>query len=286
MKRCFFLLFFVFWIVLPSSQANACELTMGYKDGAKGNLIGPPGDDTGAYQDLFTEASKRLGCTLRIIRLPKSRLHERLKEGSIDFYPGASFSEERASYLYYLENGFETGEVGVSRQQQPIIKSLEDLQGLKLLAEVGTSKAYLADYGVELVQTSTLTFDHVTKMLTRRRADFYVADIEFLNGYLARHEKDQLEKLGLMIHPNCCGGRQPMYAAFSIKSPLFSGAANNAFRKDQPLSPLNQQIIPKRNNLVEKLAKILADMKSEGLSAQIYKGQSGRLVQQTSNQGS
>jgi hypothetical protein len=264
----FWLLFLTLCASLP---AYACTLKMAFKDGAKGNLIGPPGNDEGAYKDLFTEAAKRIGCRLMIVRLPKTRLHERLEAGTLDFYPGASFSEKRASYLHYIPNGFTTGEVGISRIDMADRTSLRDMRGIRLLAELGTSKDDLTKNGAEIVATSALTFERIVRMINRQRADFYIADIEFLNAYQARIKPLIFADQGLKIHANCCGGIKPMYLGFSKKSLYFKASQNTNFAKNTPLSPSNQTLMLIEETLPYKLAKALNEIASEGLSDKIYR---------------
>lgn len=259
-----------FLVLVNSFPVQPCELKMAYKDGAKGHLIGPPGNDEGTYLDLFSVAAEKIGCSLSVVRLPKGRLHERLRDGSVDFYPGTSFSSERSRYLHFFENGFMTGEVGVSRQDFPDISSLEQLKGHRLLAEIGTSKVQLEKFGVHLITTATLSFDQVTTMLRRQRADFYIADIEVLDTNLKSENSTSLREMGLKIHHDCCGGMVPMLVGFSIQSPHFQGERNSQFRQTQDVSPQNQRMTMAPGSVAARFSVALMALKEQGISQKIY----------------
>jgi len=85
------ILLFACLFTLPVNAEDAV-LKMGYKDKAKMPLINAPGDNSGVYQDLFQAAAQKIGKSLKIVRQPKKRVHAGFKDGSLDFYPGASFS--------------------------------------------------------------------------------------------------------------------------------------------------------------------------------------------------
>ena len=118
---------------LISNKVSTCTLKMVYKEGGKEPLIKQMPNDEGIYKDLFTEAAARIGCKLEISRLPKRRLMRMLKSGESDFYPGSSFSNQRATYLYYVPNGLMTAEYGITNKGIPELKSYADLKNIQLL---------------------------------------------------------------------------------------------------------------------------------------------------------
>ncbi len=262
------IIYAVMFVSMFSHMASACELKMGYKDGAKGVLIGAVGDDSGAYYDLFEEAARRIDCNLIIVRQPKRRLHESFKKGELDFYPGTSFSLDRSEYLYFFDNGFLTREVGISRAELPSITGISQMRGLRVLAEVGSAKASIE--GVEAVLSSTLSFDRVVKMIRRGRADIYIADVEYVRDYLIKKTIESIESIGLKVHPDCCGGDCAMYVGFSRESPHYGEVKNMEFQPDLPVSPDNQPVTLRQGTIAHCLATTLLTTKKEGLAQKIY----------------
>lgn len=163
-----------------SISASSNTIIMGYKDKSKLPLIADKTDDSGLYKELFSRAAEKIGYELKIIRIPKARVHKGLKDGTIDFYPGASFSTKRGKYLYYLPNGLTTKEVVVTLADRPELNSISDMKG-KLLVEIGSSKAEWKYPGLKTTQINRLPMDTVIKALKGGRGDFYIADIEVID---------------------------------------------------------------------------------------------------------
>ena len=85
-------LILLFLLLFCSQTWAHCTLNMVFKLGDKFPLMRSAPDNSGIFQDLYSQAAKRIGCDLIITRLAKARLHETLRKGVYDFYPGASFS--------------------------------------------------------------------------------------------------------------------------------------------------------------------------------------------------
>jgi hypothetical protein len=230
-----------------SAHADDRTLVMGYKDEAKPPLIGGAFDNSGLYLDLFTRAASQIGFELVVVRLPKKRLYQDLKAGDVDFYPGASFSELRAQYLDFLENGLQTKEVIVSRAMEKDLKGLSSLNG-RLITDVGGSKDRIDHRypDITLFPVSSLSFKQALNLIQLERADFYIADIEEVQHYLFEKGIDNFRGLGLKVHFDALGGIQPMYMGFSRKSRWYSGAANPEFAPENPLSYTNLPIVAER----------------------------------------
>lgn len=262
--------------VLSGFTFADCELNMVYKEGEKLPLIEEKPSDAGLYRDLFQAAATRIGCKLVIQRFPKKRLHMMLSEGKLDFYPGASFSEDRAAYLYYVPNGLETGEYGVTNVDAPTINSYEELKQRDAvwLMEIGSSKTELAKtLGVTAQTRSYLDIDLMRQFIERspNKLFFYVADKELVDYYPKKTGYTSLKAAGLRVHKLCCGGEQPMYMGFSRLSPHYKDEKNPNYDPAQPLSPDNFPVRLAKNSVVYKLGEALQALQKEGNTAEFYK---------------
>ncbi len=266
----------LFLLVLFSSLAyGQCTLKMVYKDGGKEPLITAKPKHDGVYYDLFSEAAKRTGCQLEVSRFPKKRLHEMLKEGKLDFYPGASFSKKRAKYLFYIPNGLDTGEYGVSNASMAELMSYEDLKKHNpiWLMEIGSSKQDKAsNLGIKVQDRKFFDLQFVSKYIKRSPDNhyFYVADKELVE-YFHSQSGMTISQAGLKVHKNCCGGNQPMFLGFSRHSPHVKEQPNPNYDASKKLSAFNYPTILDRGSIAYKLSQALAAMKSEGVTDTIYK---------------
>lgn len=259
---------------LISNKVSTCTLKMVYKEGGKEPLIKQMPNDEGIYKDLFTEAAARIGCKLEISRLPKRRLMRMLKSGESDFYPGSSFSNQRATYLYYVPNGLMTAEYGITNKGIPELKSYEDLKKYSItwLLENESSKFEKAEqYRVMTSERDYLNLVFVSKYITRTKDSnyFYVADKEIVDYFPQRVGKS-LDELGLKVHKECCGGIKAMYLGFSKKSPHYGEIKNIAYDHARLLSPENSPVLMHPDSIVYKLGKALLDMEKEGRADDIY----------------
>jgi len=254
------------------AQAD-CLITMAYKEGAKMPLIAKSPDNSGAYLELFSRASQEIGCVLKVQRYPKKRLHIMLGEGNLDFYPGASFSNERAKYLYYIPNGFETAEYAITSLEVLKIKDYADIKAKKLVwfMELGSSKKELArKYGITINQTGTVDIDKARKMIILGRAAIIAQDKEPVDYYLKKNKLTSYESIGLKIHKDLFGGLQPMYMGFSRSSPHFKESPNPNHDPNQPISPDNFPTIIDSSCVAFKLGKALKGLSDSGETSKIY----------------
>ncbi|MCP3922756.1 MAG: amino acid ABC transporter substrate-binding protein [Desulfobacterales bacterium] len=265
--------FFLFFVLIPDSYGeNIIKMT--YKDGDKKPLIQKEPDNSGAYLDLFTEAAKMIGYKIIVKRLPKKRLHDYLKKGKLDFYPGASFSKKRAKYLYYIENGFNSGEYGITAKNIPEITNVNQLKKLKLtwLLELGSSKIELANrLKLEIYKINFANIEKMQMFVSKRtRSFFYIADKELVDYYLKKTDYKSFEEAGLKVHKNCLGGDKPMYMAFSRKSSLYKEKINPNYKKNKPISISNFPEVIDKNCIAYKLGQALKKMKKSGRTQKIY----------------
>jgi len=259
---------------VPSVHASTCTLKMVYKEGGKEPLIKEMPNNEGVYNDLFSEAAARIGCKLEISRLPKIRLMRMLEAGESDFYPGSSFSNKRATYLYYVPNGLLTAEYGITNKGIPELKSYADLKkhSITWLMENESSKIEKAEkYQLVIGKRNYLNLVFVSKYITRAKDHnyFYVADKEIVD-YFPRRVGKSLDELGLKVHKECCEGIKPMYLGFSKKSPHYREIKNTDYDDARSLSPENVPVSMHPDAIVYKLGKALSDMKEEGRVDEIY----------------
>lgn len=267
----YFVLYFLMTISVASG-ASEKVITMGYKAIAKAPLIGGLQDNTGLYLDLFSLAAERIGYQLKIERLPKKRLHYKLEEGTVDFYPGSSFSQRRARYLYYLPNGLTTKEVLISLNDRPEITDMNQAKGI-LIAELGSSKLEWGDiYPMLSVATmGKLSLDTVIKALKLGRGDFYIADIEVVDHYLKHKGLESYDDIGIKIHHNAVNNAFiPMYMGFSRKSQLFSEVENPDFNPDNSVSIQNFTTLVEKHSVAYQFHLALEALRTEGITQSLY----------------
>jgi hypothetical protein len=246
---------------------------MGYKDGEKKPLIGPNGDNSGAYEDLFTKAAQSIGCKLVIYRSSKKRTHQKLQAGLLDFYPGASFSNARSEYLFYIKNGFITAEYGLTPLNLPDIKNYYAVKSLNLtwLMELGSSKAEIANkFRIKSQQANNVTIDKVLRYFESRGASFYVVDKELIDQFTFNKPDYFLEYNGLQLHKECCGGSQPMYLGFSKSSIHMQMLKNLNFDANRVISPSNQPEILDTGSVAYRYQQALAELARHGITEQYY----------------
>ena len=54
---------------------------MGYQKKAKPPLINNAPDNSGIYLEIYAQAAQELDCTLKVVRLPKRRVLNEMKQG-------------------------------------------------------------------------------------------------------------------------------------------------------------------------------------------------------------
>jgi hypothetical protein len=249
---------------------------MVFKLGGKYPLMRSAPDNSGIFQDLYSAAAKRIDCTLVITRLPKARLHEGLRKGRYDFYPGASFSHKRAKYLSYIENGIETKELGISSLG---IKNITNLSQLKTysnliwLMELNSSKITLSNLlGIYPQEVQYMNIDILVNFIQKRPQFnyFYVADKEVIDNFFSNNPTSQINDYGLRIHEECCGESQPMYLGFSRLSIHMKETNNPQYRKGEEISAKNQTFMPAKDSIAQKFTSALKALQKEGITNSVY----------------
>lgn len=265
---------FSFFISFNFLHANNTDkvIVMGYKSIAKPPLIGEEDDNSGLYLDLFNKAAKKIGYRLEIKRLPKKRLHLELEKGNIDFYPGSSFSSNRAEYLYFLDNGLQTKEVLVSLNKNEEIRDMNDAKGV-LIVELGSSKLEWDDIypNISIIKLSKLSMDMIIHAIKFNRGDFYIADIEIVDFYKKFNNLSNYEEIGIKIHYDAINKDfVPMYMGFSRKSKYFAEKKNLQFDENKIISIKNFPTIIDSNSVAYQFYLALQKLKEEGVTQELY----------------
>lgn len=252
-------------LLLLSPSLLACSLNMGYRTSARPPLIATAPNNAGLYQDLYRRAAELIGCELKIVRLPKLRVLIQLQNGTIDFYPGFSFTQPRSEYAFFLENGLPGDEVGLSRAELETITSLKQLHGKTLLRALGGPNYVANDPNIKVVEIAEMSLDQAAEMLALKRADFFIYNSDTIQQILNTYSSFPLK-----VHPDCCGGLQPMYLGFSRQSPHYGEEVNERFDPSKPQTPDNFPFRLKPDSLAAKFANALKQMQQTGETSRLY----------------
>lgn len=255
----------IFLMLGVQHWANACELSMGYRTSERLPLIHEMPNDSGLYQHLYTFAANKIGCTLNIVRGPKKRIMNDLFNGKIDLYPGFNFSESRAQSVFYIENGLPGGDVGISRADLDEITDLKQLKGLTYITALGSPDFVKNISGVTVRKIRELTVDRAVLLLQKKRGDFYIYNRASLSYLLKTNNI-----INMKLHPNCCGGFQPLYLGFSKKSPYYQAVKNPNYRSQQKLSPTNfpEELAPA--SVAYQFQQALRQLQTSGVTDELY----------------
>ena len=259
-------------IATSSTHAKRDTLVMGFKDVAKGELIGDVNNNEGLYKELYEKAAAKIGLNLRIVRLPKMRIHTALSKGLIDFYPGASFSKGRTKYLYYLPNGLKTKEVLVSSLLKADITNMNNVSG-KLIAGPSSSKinwdTKYDNLSIKVIKSPTILV--VIREIQSKGADFYVADIEMIDSYKKNNKIKKYSGIGIKIHYNAINKNFiSMYFGFSRQSSFYSERPNPRFIETEELSIKNFPTLITKESVAYKLYLALQELEKDGTTKRLY----------------
>lgn len=258
------------FVLVATAKDNI--IVMGYKDKSKFPLIGEKNDNSGLYKELFEKAAKQMGYKLKIVRLPKKRIHNGFKKGSIDFYPGASFSQKRAEYFYYLPNGLQTKEVLLSLKNHTEIIDISKAKG-KLIVELGSSKKkWDKKYpGLKIVQMGKLPIKRAITALKKGRGDFFIGDIEPVDYYKKTSNINKYIDIGIKVHRNAINNEFiAMNLGFSRKSSLFTEELNPNFDSSKQITLENFPTKISKECVAYKLYLELEKLKDSGETQKMY----------------
>lgn len=255
-----FILIVAMLFALPS---QACELTMGYRTNARAPLIAEAPDNQGLYLDLYSAAAQQIGCSLSIMRAPKKRILRGLREGSIDFYPALNFTEDRARYIHYIENGLPGGDIGISHKNLDEVTELHQLKGKRLVKAIGSPNFVEGIAGIQIIEKPELPTAKAIDLIDKERVDFYIYNRDSILYELKLKRPDNIH-----IHLECCGGTKPLYLGFSKYSPHFKGKANPSFKSERASAIHQADLL--ENSIALQFARALADMKESFKTKAIY----------------
>lgn len=239
---------------------------MGFRTTERLPLIGKDPIDDGLYYDLYSEAAQRIGCQLTVVRSPKKRLLKMLESGKIDFYPGFTFNLERTDYVHFIESGLPGGQIGISRFDIHPITNLHQLSGLTLAQSLGAPDFAAGVENITYYTKAELSILEAITLIRKKRADFYIYPRGTLMYYLRLNETDDIQ-----VHPDCCGGVEPLYLGFSIRSKHFKQRSNPQFEPNLPLSADNWPTAPHSNSISYLFQQQLKAMKLSGETMDLYK---------------
>ena len=250
--------------ICACSSAFSCELKMGYRLNERLPLIEAYPSNRGLYYELYSRAAAKIGCTLKVVRQPKKRLLKKLHTGEIDFYPGFTFNDERAEYVFYFANGLEHSYGLLSRANEANIYAISELKGRVLLVAQGGPTHDAEKFGATIRYVENLSLPAAAKILEKQQADFYIYNAPSIDYFLKYHPSKALKK-----HP-CCGDKLPMYLGFSKHSQFYSSIKNQNFDTTQPRSPDNYPVVLSEDSVAFKLQQTIATMAKQGEIATLY----------------
>ncbi|WP_417794091.1 substrate-binding periplasmic protein [Terasakiella pusilla] len=240
----------------------ACTLIMGYRTTSRPPYIEAAPNNSGIYNDLYSLAANKIGCTLEIVRLPKKRILLAILNGEIDFYPGFTFTKPRSEYAFFFKNGLYTQMVGLSLKDMPEVHSLEDIRGKVFLRPLGGPEVNAQKYGFIIHKVPELTYDTTFKMLQAGHADFFMDHYVNLKFYL----KDHPSKDTMRFHMNCCGEKEPFLVGFSRKSRHYQEEPNPDFDSSIAISPNNFPVRLKTDSTAYRFQQMLAHLEQSGIT--------------------
>ncbi|WP_259754364.1 substrate-binding periplasmic protein [Pseudomonas sp. GCEP-101] len=88
-------------LALASVPLAACEKTLRWDDDPPFSMQLPDGSVGGLYVDLSRTVLERLGCQVRLVKLPWARALKELELGRLDVLPGAFRKPEREVYAWF-----------------------------------------------------------------------------------------------------------------------------------------------------------------------------------------
>ncbi|WP_415888054.1 substrate-binding periplasmic protein [Neptuniibacter sp. QD37_6] len=231
---------------------------MGYRTSERLPLINAAPDNRGLYLDLYSEAAKRIGCELKVSRLPKKRILQGIQTGQIDFYPGFTYSPSRAKYVAFFENGLETRISFISSSKLANVTDLHEMSGKQLIVANGGATFGAEKLGVHITFIENLDLNRAINIIREGRADFYLYHRDTLLYYLKMNPS-----VGMRLH-SCCGTSRPMHLGFSKVSKHFQAKHNPDYDPGQPISSQNDDVLPATDSVVARFVESIQQLKKEG----------------------
>jgi len=264
MKKWFFIWLAISgWVLGGTSQQ--CVVTMGYKTKPKEPYIFT--DNTGIYADVYGEALSRIGCQLKIVRMPKLRIIQKMKKGEIDFYPVYGFTVERSAYTFFIRSYIEDRNVLVTRRDYPEMTSIEQLIAHKpiLLKEIG-GYSPLEGIPARRFEATGINIRKKVQLLLQHRIDAFSYPVRNLEYYLKKHPEDAPR---IRIH-NHFFPQKKFTLGFSRFSPYASDRYNPSFDPAHSIAEGNLPTVLDPKSVAGRFAQALKTMYMEGGINEIY----------------
>jgi len=252
---------------MQGGVSRSCVVTMGYK--TKPNEPYIFADDSGIYADVYGEALARIGCQLKIVRMPKLRIIQKMKKGEIDIYPAFGFTQERASFAFFIPSHIDHRNVLVTRKEYPEITSFEQLIAHRptLLKEIGGFSP-LDGIPAKRFEATGVNIDKKMQLLLRKRIDAFSYKERTINYYLKQHPQVVSQ---VRIHRNFFPKKIRKHTlGFSRFSPYASDKYNPLFDASLPISEKNLPTILDSKSVAGRFAQSLQEMEEDGTIETIY----------------
>lgn len=240
---------------------------MGYRTTPKLPLIQKSPDNSGLYLDLYTEAARRIGYRLEVVRYPKKRILRMLEEGTVDFYPVFVFSEERSRYTYFFESGLTDRNVAITRKGHPEIDSFDDLIQLKFLQPLGNVN-YLENADVTPLKVFKVPEADVKRIISMLQLGH--GDVTIYQENTVRYYLKEANITDMTIHPNLLPELIQLPLGFSRVSPHFKSSVNPDYISNQPVAIDNFPVEISPDCGAFKLQEALQEMKADGFTDSLF----------------
>ncbi len=251
---------------LACLHAGAETLVLAYPERQRLPFMAEAPSNEGIYRDVFSRAAALIGYELTILRLPKKRLFQYMREGRVDLYPG-SFSRDRVATMNWMEFGLMTKEVCITRDEVPPIDDLAKAPPLRLLHEIGDSRAGFNKLYPNLTPVefgARIDLDLAVTLLKGRRGDLFIIEKQPLQHYLAIHKLASLNEIGLTYHEHCIGREQPVLLGFARASKYYAERLNPEYERSRPLAPGNLPTVIDERSVAGQLRQALKEMEARG----------------------
>ncbi|ABM01492.1 ABC transporter substrate-binding protein [Shewanella amazonensis] len=255
--------------LVVDATASEPVLTMGYRTTEKQPFIAEAPDNRGLFEDMYLEAARRIGVSLQIVRLPKVRVIKGLMDGSVDFYPQFTFSDNRQGYCQFVANGLKVNYYAISRPEVKRLEQVEDFDGLVLLHVLGNPD-YLGMLGfgaasVTRVDVAEMDLQKAIHMIEKGRADAYLYEAEPLEYALAQSGSTRL-RLHRQLHKD----EEWASLGFSKKSRWAKLEPNPEYDPSRPINVGNQPQRFEAGSVPARLALALSEMRHDGTLDAFY----------------
>lgn len=259
-------IFFLLFISI-SLVGNDNVIRMAYRTTEKLPLIKAAPDNSGLYFDLYTEAARRIGYTLEVVRKPKKRILIDLKRGEIDFYPGFLFSEERSQYIYFINTGITEQNVAVTLDTAEDITSFEDLNGKVYLESLGNVNylEHIDKRGFTVIEVPEADIVRIIDLLQLGRGDLFIYQLSSVLYTLKMNNITNIK-----IHKGLLPDVFNLPLGFSQQSSHFESVKNELYDSERKISIDNFPVTLSTECAAYKFQQALQDMYEDGFTKMLY----------------